>query len=47
MHSKWRIKKIKGGYYLYHYDEYIGPIEEMVEKLRRGPDLNPLNRLFV
>ena len=42
MPSAWRIKRIKGQYYLYHYDEYIGPIEEIVKVwLRARRDLNP------
>ena len=41
MPSPWRIKRIKNRYYLYHYDEYIGPVEEIVEEWRRGRDSNP------
>ncbi|MEM0035308.1 MAG: hypothetical protein QXJ03_04245 [Desulfurococcus sp.] len=41
MPSAWRIRRIKGKYYLYHYDEYVGPIEKIVEEWRRGRDLNP------
>ena len=41
MPSTWRIKRIKGQYYLYHYDEYIGPLEKIVEIWRARRDLNP------
>ena len=42
MPSLWRIKVIKGNYYLYHYDKCIGPIEEIVSLwMRTRRDLNP------
>ena len=41
MPSLWRIKVIKGNYYLYHYDEYIGPLDKIVETWRARRDLNP------
>lgn len=27
--SVWRVRKVKGRYYLYHRDRYVGPIEEV------------------
>ena len=41
MPSIWRIRKIKDNYYLYHGDEYVGPLEKIVEEWRRGRDSNP------
>jgi len=39
--SIWRIRKIKGNYYLYHGDEYVGNVELIVKEWRRGRDSNP------
>ena len=41
MPSTWRIRRIKGNYYLYRGDEYIGPLEKIVELWRARRDLNP------
>jgi len=41
MPSIWRIRKLKGNYYLYHGDEYVGPLEKIVEVWRARRDLNP------
>ncbi len=47
MTSIWRIKRVKDHYYLYHRNEYIGPIEKIVsiwnlwKEWRRGRDSNP------
>ncbi|MEM1672982.1 MAG: integrase [Archaeoglobaceae archaeon] len=38
---------MKGRYYLYHGDKYVGPVEDIVsvyEEWRRGRDLNPRGR---
>ena len=44
MPSTWRVKVVKGRFYLYHGDKYVGPVEDVVgvyEEWRRGRDLNP------
>ena len=44
MPSTWRVKVVKGRFYLYHGDKYVGPVEDIVgvyEEWRRGRDLNP------
>ncbi|MEM4618938.1 MAG: integrase [Desulfurococcaceae archaeon] len=47
MPSTWRVKVVKGRYYLYHGDKYVGPVEDVVsvyEGWRRGRDSNPRGR---
>ena len=45
MPSLWHIKKVRNRYYLYHGDEYIGPIDKIVEawkeKMAPGAGFEP------
>jgi hypothetical protein len=44
MPSVWRIRRVKGSYYLYHEDKYVGPLKKIVDvwsSWRARGDLNP------
>ena len=39
MPAKWRIKKVKGNYYLYHYNKCVGNVEKIIELYEKAKEV--------